>query len=66
MPYQMVPVIDQADEALHLGWAPLQEVPLELGEAGGELAFLPQVDALPDEIGVDLGVRHAVDAYMTC
>ena len=66
MPYQMVPVLDQADEALHFGWALLQEVPLELREAGGELAFLPQGNTFQDKAGIDYGFRPAVDGHMTC
>lgn len=66
MPYQLVPVLDQADETLQLGWALLQEVPLELREAGRKRALFIQVGALPDETGIDLGVRLAVDVNMTC
>ena len=66
MPYQLVPVLNQADETLQLGWTILQEVSLELGEAGGELTFLPQGGALTDEPSVDLGVRLPVSADMTC
>ena len=46
MPYQLVPVLDQADVILQLGWVILQEVTLQLCEAGGELAFLPQEESL--------------------
>ena len=39
-------MLDQEDEILQLGWTILQEVTLELCEAGGEHAFLPQGGAL--------------------
>lgn len=65
MPYQLVPVLDQADETLQLGWALLQEVPLELREAGRELVLLPQRGALTDEIGVELWVGLPGDTNMT-
>ena len=48
MPYQLVPVLDQADKILQLGWTILEEVTLQLCEAGGERAFLPQGGALID------------------
>ena len=66
MPYQLVPVIDQADEALQLGRALLQEVPLELSEAGRELTLLPKGGALTDEDGINFGIRLAVDGDVTC
>lgn len=59
-PYLLVPVLDQADEALDLGWSLLQEASLQLREAGGELALLTQTFALSDELDVDLGVRFVV------
>ena len=66
MPYQLVPVLDQADKILQLGWTILEEVTLQLCEAGGELAFLPQGDALNDESSVDLGVGLAAGVDVTC
>ena len=66
MPYQLVPVLDQGDEILELGWMTLREVTLKLCEAGGELAFLPQGGAFTDESSVDLGVRLVVDVDITC
>ena len=66
MPYQLVPVLDQADEILELGWMTHWEVTLELWEAGGELAFHPQGGALNDESSVDLGVGLAVGVDITC
>ena len=65
MPYQLVPVLDQADETLQLGWALLQEVPLELREASRELAILPQGGTFPDEDGIDSGIRLAGSINMT-
>ena len=66
MPYQLVPVLDQADEILQLGWTILQEVTLQLCEAGGDLAFLQQGSAFTDESSVDLGFRLVVDVDITC
>lgn len=65
MPYQLVPVLDQADETLQLSCTILQEVALDLHEAGGELALFPQGGALPDETFVDFRARRAADADMT-
>ena len=64
MPYQLVPVFDQADESLQLGRTTLQEVSLKFCEVGGELTLLAQECALPDEPSVDLRVGLAVDADM--
>lgn len=62
----LVPVLDEADEALQLGRALLQEGSLQLREAGGELALFPQALALLDEPDVDLGVRYVVFGHLTC
>lgn len=66
MPYQLVPVLDQADETLQLRWTPLQEVSLELREAGRELPLQTQAGALLDEAAVDLGVRLAKHVDISC
>lgn len=60
MPYQLIPVLDQADEIPHLMSRMLQEVLLELCEADGELALLIQVGALTDEAGVDFVVDSGI------
>ena len=65
-PYQLVSVLDQVDETLHLGWSIHQEVMLELCEAGGKLALQPQGGALPDEIGVNFRVRPVIVSGVTC
>lgn len=64
--YQLVPVLHQADEALQLGWTILQEVSLQLCEAGGELALFPLVLTLLDELDVDLRVRSVTFGQLTC
>ena len=65
-PYQLVPVLDQADETLQLGCSIHQEVMLELCEAGGKLALQSQGGAPPDEIGVNFRVRPVIVSDMTC
>ena len=65
-PYQLVPVLHQADEALQLGRTLLQEVSLQLREAGGELALSPLVLTLLDELDVDLRVRSVTFGQLTC
>ena len=64
-PYHQVPGLPQADEALRLGWTLLQEGSLQLREAGGEPAFLPQVLTLLDELDVDLRVRFVIFSHLT-
>ncbi|MEJ1282016.1 hypothetical protein NN561_012968 [Cricetulus griseus] len=59
-PYQLVPVLDQEDEILQLGWPILQEVLLGLREADGELALQPQ----PDETFLNQ-IKKAVDIICT-
>ena len=66
MPYQLVPVFDQADEILQLGWTIPQEVSLELSKAGGELTLQPQGGALLDEAFVDFRVRSPISVDIIC
>lgn len=66
MPYQLVPVLDQADEILQPGWTILQKVSLEFRETDGELALQPQGGAHPDEPSIDFWVRPVVDFDITC
>ena len=65
-PYQLVPVLHQADEALQLGRTLLQEGSLQLREAGGELALSPQFLALLDDLDVDFRVRSVIFGQLTC
>lgn len=64
--YLLVPVLHQANEALQLGWTILQEVSLQLCEAGGELAFFPQFLALLDELDIDFRIRSVTFGQLTC
>lgn len=50
----LVPVLHQPDQTLEFGGTGADEVPLQLREAGRELACIA---VTADEVSVDLGIR---------